>query len=509
MGCDTCEISPLNVSMLMRRFPETSPAFLSYRPPSRASGKGLLDLAIPLALITPMVGGGVEPHTPDDVSPVRLSAVRGQLRQWWRWLHLPAEPGARGEDAALREVTLWGGVLGDKAISSRVRLSVEQVQRGEAIPAGYHKLKNGKLAVLPELEGACVGLDYALFPLQRQKSELQGKTADVPTRLVRATLVFALRVQIEDRPEVAERLNVAPELCADRADEALAALWAWIYFGGLGARTRRGLGALKLNGPVQRLAGVWPMATPGWERLFGPLSREDWTTGANQVLRRSPGSRAAGGELWVGPHARTSAQAHQQLIGKLRTFRQAPGEARAPGKRGPHGRSHWPEPNVLRGLREVATTNPMRWEHAPGSDAVADAEKSDLDTRVMGLPRAAFGLPLEVQFKDDLDKPASASVLPEERKVERLASPLLMRPVQLKDGAYPVLLRLPLELDTKRWRVRVKFKDKSGEPLAPVYRSGGAGRPVSDRLRATKPQGDAVGAFLEWLKNTANFWRVP
>lgn len=489
----------------MRRFPRTSPAFLSYAPPARNATGGVLGLAIPLALITPMVGGGVEPHTPDDVSPVRLSAVRGQLRQWWRWLYLPADPLARGDEAHLREVTLWGGVLGDKAIASRVRLSVEQVQCGEAIPAGYHKLKNGRPAVLPDLEGACFGLDYALFPLQMQKKDLIGKTADVPTKLVRTSLSFVLRIQIEDRPRIAERLKVDPTLCAGRAEEALAALWAWIHFGGLGARTRRGLGALKLNGQAH-LQGDLPTGSRRWERLFGPLSREEWANASTEILRGTPGSRAARSELWVGPRAQSPSQAHQQLIGKLRSFRQAPGEARAPGRRGPFGRSHWPEPNVLRGLREAAPGGPTTWEHAPGTEASADARRSP-DQRAMGLPRAAFGLPLEVQFKDDLDKPASASVLP--RVGDRLASPLLMRPVQLKDGAYPVLLRLPLEFDAEKWEVKVKFKD-GGVGDAPVFRSGGAGRPVSDRLRATKPRtGDAVTAFLEWLKSTADFRRLP
>ena len=35
-------------------------------------------------LVTPMYGGGVEPGVVDKEMPIRASAIRGQLRFWWR-----------------------------------------------------------------------------------------------------------------------------------------------------------------------------------------------------------------------------------------------------------------------------------------------------------------------------------------------------------------------------------------------------------------------------------------
>jgi CRISPR-associated protein Cmr1 len=35
-------------------------------------------------LITPLFGGGVEPNTPDPVTTIRATEIRGHLRFWWR-----------------------------------------------------------------------------------------------------------------------------------------------------------------------------------------------------------------------------------------------------------------------------------------------------------------------------------------------------------------------------------------------------------------------------------------
>lgn len=37
-------------------------------------------------LVTPLYGGGVEAATVDKDMPIRASAIRGQLRFWWRLL---------------------------------------------------------------------------------------------------------------------------------------------------------------------------------------------------------------------------------------------------------------------------------------------------------------------------------------------------------------------------------------------------------------------------------------
>ena len=37
-------------------------------------------------LITPIYGGGIQAAVPDVLMPIRATAIRGQLRFWWRLL---------------------------------------------------------------------------------------------------------------------------------------------------------------------------------------------------------------------------------------------------------------------------------------------------------------------------------------------------------------------------------------------------------------------------------------
>ena len=92
------------------------------------------DAAVPVAalapvtphctLVTPMYGGGVKPGEVDREMPIRQTAVRGQLRFWWRLLY----GGGRPSRAVFRdESELWGGrggISGDKPQASRVALQV-------------------------------------------------------------------------------------------------------------------------------------------------------------------------------------------------------------------------------------------------------------------------------------------------------------------------------------------------------------------------------------------------
>jgi CRISPR-associated protein Cmr1 len=57
-------------------------------------------------LITPLFGGGVEPNTPDPVTIIRATEIRGHLRFWWR-----ATRGGQFktiEDLKKAEDMIWG-----------------------------------------------------------------------------------------------------------------------------------------------------------------------------------------------------------------------------------------------------------------------------------------------------------------------------------------------------------------------------------------------------------------
>jgi CRISPR-associated protein Cmr1 len=200
-------------------------------------------------LITPLVGGGVEKMTHDPLTPVRGPALRGQLRFWWR-----ATRGGRfgGDLGALRrrEGEIWGAAGGavQDAGGTGVLLAVELEQAGEALDA-YLPGSSRYKAVEELLPG------YVSFPLQPTREELN-ELKKISDRAERARRERELVKQV--RVGVAFALTLTYR-SAERA-ELEAALWAWECFGGVGARTRRGCGALACTGVTEQEGAQPPIA---------------------------------------------------------------------------------------------------------------------------------------------------------------------------------------------------------------------------------------------------------
>ena len=76
-------------------------------------------------LVTPIYGGGIQAAVPDVLMPIRATAIRGQLRFWWRLL---AQQKWNLKEKSLREAEfrLWGGI-GEEAAASLVFLRVLDV----------------------------------------------------------------------------------------------------------------------------------------------------------------------------------------------------------------------------------------------------------------------------------------------------------------------------------------------------------------------------------------------
>ncbi|WP_237667752.1 type III-B CRISPR module RAMP protein Cmr1 [Vibrio sp. V33_P6A3T137] len=71
-------------------------------------------------LVTPMYGGGVKAGEVDNDMPIRASAIRGQLRFWWRIACGVKDPEVMREN----EEAMWGGIS-DKAKASQVQVRVK------------------------------------------------------------------------------------------------------------------------------------------------------------------------------------------------------------------------------------------------------------------------------------------------------------------------------------------------------------------------------------------------
>jgi CRISPR-associated protein Cmr1 len=319
-------------------------------------------------IVTPIYGGGVEAGVPDEAMAVRAAAIRGQLRFWWRLL--AAQGGRRLVGRALFEAerAIWGG-LGKEPTASQVRVGVRV--EGEtpgavtcrALLDRYHQNRQGSLA-------------YALF------AGLEGDNQE-RAMLLPPPLTFALSVS-------------APE--GERATVENALRW-WASFGGVGGRTRRGLGTVR----VMREDAT---------RLPPVTAAEAAACGCPLVQRGSQ---------------QNAVQAWSEAVARLRAFRQGTeeGEGRNKGSQANHpGRSRWPEADSIREIAGAGRTvdHPVR----------------------KAFPRAAFGMPIIFHFQKNAHEPhppRDHTLQP--RGSERLASPLIVKAQAVADGFAPVALLLP------------------------------------------------------------------
>jgi len=473
-----------------------------------------------------------------------------------------------------REAELWGGVGLERdssrrsnqtdALKSQVQLSLSHVQRGQDIPAGRYKGERGNYHSLPSWDGGSA-MGYGLFPLQLKREELNSHTmAAPPTRSVRRNLRFDLNVSVS---LTQNRAAADPVGCLR---ETVGALWLWVHLGGVGGRTTRGFGALSLRledlgsvpsftvlcleGGGARAAGMGEAKNPSEHRknisesgkkisadgkktseqeVETPRQAIDKALGELLGLFQPPGSRpeqlgawfstvfkifgwpTAGGlvqgfhprlpakALLCGSRRSSAQDALVEGLSHLKEFRQGPGVGRARGTPRP-GRSHWPEANTLRRIA-IEKRRARFHKHAPSQPD---------DHRLNGVPRAAFGLPLNTPFKDQEDKLAEGIFLPVSG--ERWTSPLRMRPLRCKDGyvSLMVYLRQPFPPDSKDAPnesgsriagVLVKMKSRNPPKEHPEVEQSvtiksweGAKEPIQSALKRT--QGDAVLAFLEGLQ---------
>ena len=372
-------------------------------------------LTLKCTLMTPMFGGGVTPGVVDHDLPIRPGAVRGQLRFWWRLLHRAShDPQATFSS----EAALWGAISGTGPRASRVALRV----RGG--PVGSEEMVGAKDRDFPT---------YA-FILERD---------DNPA-LLKSGYEFMVTLRFTPRVTDAQR------------DQVIEALRWWASFGGVGARTRRGLGAVKASSNDIELK---------------PVTRED--------------VESRGGRMVLGAPREAAIEAWKDAVEALKSFRQGENVARNRGNGKRPGRSRWPEPDVIRRL----TGN-----HAPGHEP---------EHAVDGFfPRAAFGLPIVFQFKNRNEgdpkgpKGKGLTLAPTDR--DRMASPLILRPCFDGKRYRPLALLLP------GWDERVSVSvgldsQHAGPawPEAPEEREGPANSIGPMQGRST----DVLTAFMRYFEH--------
>lgn len=393
-------------------------------------------------LITPLFGGGAEPGKADPVTIVRGSEVRGQLRFWWR----ACRGGKFGGDLKRMkeaEDEIWGAAsTPEKPRPSKVQIYVEVANEGkEEEPFKLVERKGKKRPVLSENWSI---LAYAAFPLRGEEKKPPGK--------VRGGVEFTLTITF-------------PEQCRDDVE---AALWAWETFGGIGARTRRGFGALQLVEVDGKR--VQPPDPKGAEEFIRSKLRKHVVPGKwpKGVPHLSHDVRLKVTSPFPSPR-----EAWEHLIGCLKKFRQSR-PSTAPRQ---WGRSLWPEPDQIRRLTKRC---------APGHKPRSDVEK---------FPRAALGLPIIFHFKDKGD-PADTKL--EGKDHDRLASPLILRPLACR-GGWAVGLALVLEgagLGPFLEEDKLVLKGAPGEPEVEATLSPEEAR----RIPPLRGETDVLKAFFAFLE---------
>jgi CRISPR-associated protein Cmr1 len=355
-------------------------------------------IELELRLITPMFGGGYKAREVDPLLPIRPAAIRGHLRFWWR-----ATAGARYTSIAdlhKAETELWGGAsTKDYPAFGKVAIRVEVKDKGQMV--GY-----GSRGGLPK---------YFLFPFRPQKN--------IPATKGRENVVFTLRLILDASLSEAQRAEVTT------------ALKAWIAFGGVGARTRRGCGALTVLG---NNANQWLPPTQGLAQWLGMppnvASKCDWTTLAG-----------AHGQI---THANDAEDAWRKLG------------------------SFWER------FRRGGLVSGTKWSDYRDVLCNLDDQHDEL-----ALAKPFLGLPIEYQEFGE-QTPFTGTLNPAESG--RMASPVILKPIALQGGKFGALVLVMHAPKPDKIRVNSQEYTLAAPTKDPVLQALGANDVLDAVLKGAK-----------------------
>jgi CRISPR-associated protein Cmr1 len=326
--------------------------------------------------------------------------VRGHLRFWWRACH--AHRFADAKELFRRESEIWGQAAGS---GSQVGPSPIQVE------ITYPDKGQGQADFPGNSEPR-----YALFPFQ---GEADADDEDAGS----ADGLRGVRFRL--------RLTAASGLDAARAAElrraAETAVAAWVLFGGIGARTRRGCGSLWCAEPFLppehvsfRPRTTAPQATEAerWIHV-GHVWLPNLVVGAAAAATSLKIPVLQQSRALTGPRDDTVA-AWRAAVRLMEQFSQGSNVGRDPN----YGRSRWPEADSARA--EWPALDPR---HAP----LHPARKS--------YPRADLRLPIVLQRLGE--KPYPEIRGSKDSGATRMASPVILKALPVSETeAAPLMLML-------------------------------------------------------------------
>ncbi|HWN67643.1 MAG TPA: RAMP superfamily CRISPR-associated protein, partial [Haliangium sp.] len=339
--------------------------------------------------------------------------------------------------------------------------------------------------------------------------------------------MWPARAQRKDDVPEAERLASGLEfrLCVraprDCMEDVQRTLRAWLLFGGIGSRTRRGLGSVTV---IDDVHGEWLPSKLNQAELASLLGSNISFAGDRSWEEARDTPSLQGALLQCGDAKSSGEGAWLEALGWLSEFRQGPLRVsrtpdpnlprEPPPTRDPNcpnsksadrpGRSKWPEPDKVR----LLSGKHMDWAHPIRHPSP-----------IIVWPRASFGLPIVGRFqdKDRCERPYDKReprdyelrwrVETDGKPRDRLASPLIVKAMGLADGQYvPVALWLFRGYPANG---KIVLCRRSKQAPDGIYQERGSAAPF-DALHA---EGDPVlyeplrqrtmrDAFFDWLRKT-------
>jgi len=422
------------------------------------------ELKVELEAVTPLFLAGADPN---DHAEIRAPSIKGLLRYWYR---------ALDPDYGSHEADYFGSTTtGQSPCLLRIRAKPAAFT-GQQQWEGWRdsNTENGRYHKPP-------------FPQGSGKTSTNGIVY----------LGYSLAMRPNDRRALPAgtqfTLAVVPRPKCDTAQVRrawLAALWALVHVGGVGSRSRRGLGSLR----IKSWTG-WPECS----ELSLPCQAADAKTFIENIQRAW--SKLA---EWF-PAARPAPLLHTVL---------APGASfllinRHPCKGSP-GAAAWEEALHQAGLHLQKYRQRRGMGNGGDYDQVkahlAEIHKAELGIAAgvtpallaAGPERAGFGLPLTFRY-DSLkyphpNPPASKpgkKVVPEISFAggdhDRCASPLFIRVVQLGNCCYPLFVHLPAPLLPAGEKIKGAEADKKN--VCTIPHAAGVASVVQSFINAHKGQG--------------------
>jgi len=142
-------------------------------------------------------------------------------------------------------------------------------------------------------------------------------------------------------------------------------------------------------------------------------------------------------EFFVGSKRDDSLSAWHEGLKLLKDFRQGKSVGRDPGSGRAPGRSRWPEAESIREL--------VMQQRGFTARSFCSLKAKDTRIPTFYFPRAEFGMPIifelrgeEIPLKHCKGENIKPTLIPD-KKIERMASPLILRPIRFQDGSSAAL----------------------------------------------------------------------